>query len=103
VPTPSGPELIASFLGSQGSADDPRANVVLADYSGFPPLYINAGSGEALLDDARALDRLARESGVNSTLSVVEGMQHVFIMLAGRASEADDEIRRIAEWFSRLV
>jgi epsilon-lactone hydrolase len=26
-------------------------------------------------------------------------MQHVFPVLAGRAREADDELRRIAAWF----
>jgi epsilon-lactone hydrolase len=33
------------------------------------------------------------------TLSVVDGMQHVFPFLAGRAVEADEELRRIAKWF----
>ena len=36
---------------------------------------------------------------VDVTLSVVDGMQHVFPCLAGRAREADDELRRIAAWF----
>jgi monoterpene epsilon-lactone hydrolase len=26
-------------------------------------------------------------------------MQHVFTFLAGRAVEADDELRRVANWF----
>jgi hypothetical protein len=26
-------------------------------------------------------------------------MQHVFPFLAGRAVEADDELRRVAQWF----
>jgi acetyl esterase/lipase len=36
---------------------------------------------------------------VVDTLSVVDGMQHGFPCLAGRAREADDELRRIAVWF----
>ncbi len=42
---------------------------------------------------------IARGAGVDVTLSVVEGMQHVFPCLAGRAREADEELSRIARWF----
>ena len=36
-----------------------------------------------------------------ATLSVVNGMQHVFPFLAGRAPEANEEISRIAAWYKR--
>jgi len=89
------------FLGETGSRTDPLANPLKADYTGFPRLYINAGSAETLLDNAQDLARIAKAAGVNVTLSVVDGMQHVFPFLAGRAPEADDELRRIAQWFKR--
>ena len=87
------------FLGEKRSRTDPLANPLKADYTGFPRLYINAGSAETLLDNAQDLERIAKAAGVNVTLSVVDGMQHVFPFLAGRAPEADDELRRIAQWF----
>ncbi len=87
------------FLGETGSRTDPLANPLKADYRGFPRLYINAGSAETLLDNAQDLAAMAKAAGVDVTLSVVEGMQHVFPFLAGRAPEADDELRRIARWF----
>lgn len=87
------------FLGDQGSRTDPLANPLKADYVGFPRLYINAGEVETLLDNAQDLARIAKAAGVSVTLSVVGGMQHVFPFLAGRAAEADDELRRIAKWF----
>ncbi|WP_241980840.1 alpha/beta hydrolase fold domain-containing protein [Cryobacterium sp. Hh11] len=97
---PSGPELVAMFLGGITPADDPLANPLYADFAGFPRLYINVGSGEALLDDARRLHERALAAGVDSTLSQVAGMQHVFPILAGRATEADEELKRLAQWFS---
>ena len=99
VPRPSGPELVAMFLGGITPADDPLANPLYADFAGFPRLYINVGSGEALLDDARRLHERALAAGVDSTLSQVAGMQHVFPILAGRATEADEELKRLAQWF----
>lgn len=89
------------FLGEKGSRTDPLANPLKADYKGFPRLYINAGSAETLLDNAQDLARIAESAGVPVALSVVDGMQHVFPFLAGRAPEADDEMRRIAAWFKR--
>lgn len=87
------------FLGEKGSPTDPLANPLKADYKGFPRLYINAGEIETLLDNAQDLARIAKAAGVAVTLSVVGGMQHVFPILAGRAAEADDELRRVARWF----
>lgn len=87
------------FLGEQGSRTNPLANPLKANYTGFPRLYITAGSLETLLDNATDLAGIAKAAGVDVTLSVVDGMQHVFPFLAGRAVEADDELRRIATWF----
>jgi monoterpene epsilon-lactone hydrolase len=92
--------MSALFLGENGSRTNPLANPLKANYkNGFPPLYITVGGAEALLDNSTDLAEIAKAAGVNVTLSVVEGMQHVFPFLAGRAVEADDELRRIANWF----
>ncbi len=88
------------FLGEKGSRVDPLANPLKANYVGFPRLYINAGTDETLLDNAQDLARIAGAAGVAVTLSVVDGMQHVFPCLAGRATEADEEMKRMAQWFN---
>lgn len=92
--------MSAMFLGGTGQANDPLANPLYADFTGFPRLYIDAGSSETLLDNATRLAEVARSAGVEVTLSIVDGMQHVFPMLAGRAKEADEEIARIARWYA---
>lgn len=93
--------MSSMFLGEKGSAKNPLANPLYADYKGFPRLYINAGSVETLRDNAERLHERAKAAGVDSTLSVVEDMQHVFPFLAGRAVEADQEIQRIARWYNK--
>jgi len=90
------------FLGENGSSTDPLANPLKSDFAGFPSLYVNAGSVETLLDDARRVTDQAKAAGVDVTLSVAEGMQHVFPFLAGRAPEADAEIAKIASWYKAL-
>lgn len=92
--------MIAGVLGEQTSPQTPLANPLYADYEGFPRLYINAGGDESLLDNATRLAGLGEAAGVDVTLSVVDGQQHVFPFNAGRTAAADDEIARIAEWYA---
>lgn len=90
------------FLGKAGSPDNPFCNPLKADFNDFPPLYINAGSSEALLDNSQNLKKIAEKSGVDVSLSIVNDMQHVFPMMAGRSDHADKEISRIAAWFKNI-
>lgn len=92
--------MIAGVLADSVDPTTPLANPLYADFTGFPRLYINAGSVEALVDNATRLADRAANAGVDVTLSVVEGMQHVFPFLAGRESVADDEIRKIGRWYA---
>jgi len=94
--------MVGMFLGEDGKANDPLANPLYADFAAYPALYICAGSVETLVDDSRRLHSIASDAGVDSTLSVVDDMQHVFPFLAGRAAEADAEIQRISEWYANL-
>jgi epsilon-lactone hydrolase len=90
--------LIGGFLGGGADPRDPLVNPLYADLTGLGPLYIQVGEDEALLDDARLLDEHARKAGVDVRLDVFPGMLHTFQMAAGRAPEADDAIRRMADW-----
>lgn len=72
-------------------ATHPYASPVYADLNGLPPLFIQAGSTEVLLDDSRRVAARARAAGVRVDLQVWPKMPHVwqifapFIPEAGRA------------------
>jgi epsilon-lactone hydrolase len=89
--------LAASYLGST-SAKDPAVDLLQADYSGLPPMIIQAGADETLVDDSHVLDGLARRAGVESHLEVFPGQLHSFQMAAGRAPVADEAIAKLATW-----
>jgi monoterpene epsilon-lactone hydrolase len=59
----------------------PLISPLFADPAGLPPLLIQAGSDEILLDDARQFAEKAQAAGVQVTLQVWEGMFHVFQMI----------------------
>ncbi len=90
--------MASTFLGNDGKPDDPLANPLHADLTGLPPLLIQVGADETLLDDSRALAAAARRAGVDVTLEEEPEMQHVYHFLAGVAPEADAAIGRMARW-----
>jgi epsilon-lactone hydrolase len=51
---------------------------IFADLSGLPPLVIQAGTHEILLDDAIRLARQAATADVEVTLDITPGVPHVF-------------------------
>jgi acetyl esterase/lipase len=72
-------------------ADGPRGRAA-------SPLYIQASRDEVLVDDSRSFAERAQQAGVEVRLDLFPGQQHTFQMAAGRSPEADDAIRRLAEW-----
>ncbi len=96
-------ENMATMYLAGASPIDPLANPLRADLRGLPPVYVNAGTSEALMSDTTRFAKAARAAGVDVTMSLVEGMQHVFPILAGRARAADDEIAAVARWHQSLA
>jgi acetyl esterase/lipase len=90
--------LVDMLFGPDGDPRDPLANPYYADLTGLPPIYIQAGCDETLLDDSRRFAAQAWDVGVEVHLDVFPQQQHTFQMAAGRAPEADDAIRMQAEW-----
>ncbi|MBX5041187.1 alpha/beta hydrolase [Rhizobium lentis] len=65
------------YLGSF-SASDPLASPLLGELQKLPPLLIQVGTDERLLDDSRQFAQRAAEAGVSVELELWEGMHHVF-------------------------
>ncbi|MGQ0482213.1 MAG: alpha/beta hydrolase [Pseudonocardia sp.] len=86
------------FLGADGSATDPLANPLYADPAGLPPIFMNVGGHETLLDNAQRFEAMAKRAGVEVRLDVADGMQHVYPFLAGRAPEGDKAVNDMAAW-----
>lgn len=90
--------LVDMFLGPGGNRRDPYASPLYADLTNLPPLYIQVGGDELLLDDSRRLAGRAQEAGVDVRLDVFPELQHTFHFSVGRAPEANDAVSRLAEW-----
>jgi monoterpene epsilon-lactone hydrolase len=83
-----------------GNADpaDPLISPVFADLHGLPPLLIQAGSNELLLDDAVRLAARAAADDVPVTLEVTPGVPHLFQAFAAMLDEGGVALNRVAEF-----
>ena len=87
-------QMARDYLG-EADAADPRASPALADLTGLPPLLIQVGAEEVLLDDARRLAERARACAVDATLQVWPDMIHVWQMFAAMLPQGDAAIDAI--------
>jgi epsilon-lactone hydrolase len=71
------PARVADYMAGQDPAFG-LISPIFADLSGLPPLIIQAGSHELLLDDAIRLARQAATADVQVTLDITPGVPHVF-------------------------
>jgi monoterpene epsilon-lactone hydrolase len=80
------------------TARDPLASPIHADLRGLPPLLIQVGTEETLLDDSTRLAQAAEKAGVPVTLEIFEGMPHVWHAFAHYLPEAQQAIDKIGEF-----
>ncbi len=90
--------LAGLFLGEHGDAKDPLAAPLHAELHDLPPLLIQVGGDETLLDDSARLSEKAEFAGTEVTLEVWPEMQHVFQTAVGAMPEATQAVARIGAW-----
>jgi acetyl esterase/lipase len=93
--------LAKNYLGGQGDPYDPLVSPLYADLAGLPPLLIQVGDRETVLDDSVMFADLARAAGVDVSLEVWDGMIHVFQMFGAELPEARQAIASIAGFLNR--
>ncbi len=81
-------------------ATNPKASPLYARLDGLPPIRIDVGDNEVLLADSiRYADR-ARAAGVKVTLSIWEGMAHVFQSSLGQFLAAERSVTAVGAFLS---
>ncbi|MGW7684413.1 alpha/beta hydrolase [Kribbella sp. NPDC054772] len=101
----SRPQMAESAELYLGGAD-PRnelASPVLADLKGLPPLLVQVGTAEVLLDDSLRLVARAAEQEVDVSLDVVAGAPHVYQYFAGLMPEADEALDHAATFIQNRL
>lgn len=81
----------------------PLISPLFADLRGLPPLLVQVGTDEILLDDSLRLAGKAEKAGVQVTLDVWEGMWHVWHYFAPQLPEGVQAIARVGEFVQRQL
>lgn len=79
----------------------PTASPLFADLAGLPPLLVQVGTAERLLDDSRRFAARAKAAGVDVTLEVADEMFHVWHAFADLLPEAREAIERLAAFLEK--
>ena len=90
---------VPDYTGGQDAALD-LISPIFADLSGLPPLIIQAGTHEVLLDDALRLARQAAIADVAVTLDITPGVPHVFQAYYPILDEAAAALDRAGQFLS---
>jgi acetyl esterase/lipase len=93
---------VKDYVGSSEPAD-PLISPVFASLRGLPPLLVQAGSNELLLDDAVRLAARAARDDVPVTLEVTPGVPHLFQAFAAVLREGDDALNRMTEFLQAAL
>ena len=89
--------MAAAYLGP-ADPRTPLASPLHGDLRGLPPLLIQVGTDEVLLDDATTLVARARAAGVDATLEVWDRMVHVWHWFLPMLDEAQAAVERIGDF-----
>lgn len=82
---------------------DPLVSPIFADLTGLPPLLVQAGSHEVLLDDATRLATRAAANDVAVTLDITPGVGHVFQAFSAVLDEGDQALTRAGAFLQAHV
>lgn len=86
-----------------GSTDkrDPLVSPNFGDLSGLPPLLVQVGTAETLLDDSRRLAMRARHAGVAVDYAEWEGMPHIWHIFNPLLQQSRDAIQELGDYVRR--
>lgn len=94
-------ELTARLYLGEGDRRDPLASPLYGELRGLPPLFVQVGGLETLLDDSTRLAARAREAGVEVELKLWPEMFHGWQLYARLLPEGEAAIAEVGE-FLRL-
>lgn len=89
---------ISHYLKYAQQAEDSAVSPLFADLTDLPPLLIQVGSKEILLDDAKRLHEKAQQSGVKTTLKIYTGMWHNFHLFYAWFDEAKQSMADFSDF-----
>ena len=94
-------EFFSDFYADKEDKSHPLISPLFANLAGLPPLLIQVGTAETLLDDSRRLATRARYAGVDVSYAEWEGMPHIWHIFAPLLEKSRKAIIELGEFVER--
>ncbi|HEY2107372.1 MAG TPA: alpha/beta hydrolase [Candidatus Binataceae bacterium] len=98
IATPGGTRVLAEAYLAGKDPRTPLAAPLYADLKGLPPLLIQVGDHETLLDDSTRVANNARAAGVKVTLEIWPEMIHVWQLFASFLPEGQEAVQGVGKF-----
>ena len=99
-------EMVAQFVDAYlvgADPRDPRASPLFGDLGALPPIRIDVGDQEILLDDARRYAQMVEAAGVDVTLAIWAGLPHAFPGMIGQLDASRRAIGAETDFLNRVL
>jgi monoterpene epsilon-lactone hydrolase len=100
---PSLDRMSSFYIVGQDRRNPLLSPAVTADLTGLPPVLVQVGTNEMLLDDARRLALRASDAEVDVILDITAKVPHVFQSFTGVLDEADEALDRAALFLRQRI
>ncbi|MGR9089551.1 MAG: alpha/beta hydrolase fold domain-containing protein [Gammaproteobacteria bacterium] len=97
-------EVLLQMGGAYLNGADPKSPLAAplhADFAGLPPLLIQVGDAEVLLDDSTRIGQKLKAAGVDVTVEVWNDMIHVWHLFAPMLDKGQEAIDRLGAFVQK--
>lgn len=96
-------ELARAYAPAPLNRRDPKISPLFSDLRGFPPVLVQVGSAETLLDDAVRFADVAGAADVNVTLEIWPQMIHAWPLWNARLAAGREALAHVGEFIRRWM
>ena len=93
--------VVRYYCGDQ-EVRNPLVSPVFANVAGLPPVYIQVGDDEILLNDSTRFADKMQAAGIKVDIEIWPEMWHVFQLFVGKMPEAHQAINKIGDYLRAL-
>jgi len=93
--------MAAGYLKADSEPDDPLVSPLYAPLQGLPPLLLQVGDAETVLDDSRVFAQRVRAAGGRAELQIYPAMIHVFQQFMHDLPAAREALREAGDFLER--
>lgn len=95
ISPPGMSKVCSKYYYGENDPKHPWISPLYGDLNGLPPVFINVGTYETMLDDSTRFAAKAKAAGVDITLTLGKKMVHCYPLMAGMFPEATQALEQV--------